>query len=126
MGGGEDVQPRKVMSSTLNPNKTLQLVEILRYLRIKDDVEEWGAIDFNSLQPLEFIENNYGRLCREIDQCISWLLLARGDPSIIGYLISIKNRLKSIRRRALAVIHDDQDRDVPQIGQINFLQCDTI
>ena len=32
----------------------------------------------------------------------------------IGDLVSLKDRLKSIQRRALAVIHDYQDEDVPQ------------
>ena len=36
-------------------------VEILRcnYLKLKDNINKWGAIDFSSVQSMEFINNKY-------------------------------------------------------------------
>ena len=78
--------------------------EILRskYLKLKDKINEWGAIDSTSFQSMEFFEHNYDRFCREIDQCIS------GDPVIIGDLNSLKDRLRNIRRRAVVAFQDAQ------------------
>ena len=61
-------------------------MEILRcsYLKIKDNVNEWGAIDFSSLQSMKFIECKYDGFCREIDQCILGVLLARGILNLSG------------------------------------------
>ena len=86
--------------------------EILRsiYLDLKINVDDWRAIDFSSLQPMEFIECEYDGFCREIDYCISEVLIAGGDPAIIRDYNSLKDRVKYIRRRAVAELHGTQIR----------------
>ena len=69
-------------------------------------IHTWSRGDSS---PAEIMSNNYwvGGSCfqlyavirLEIDQCISGFLLARGDPAVIGYLNSLKDRLRRIRRR---------------------------
>ena len=55
-------------------------VELLRcsYLKLKDNVNKWGATNFNPLQSMEFIDSKYDGFCRDIDQCISGFLLLGG------------------------------------------------
>lgn len=55
-----------------------------------------------------------------IDQCIPVVLLARGDPVIIGDLNSLKNRLRSIRRRAVAAFQDAQIRADSEPEPVNL------
>lgn len=49
-----------------------------------------------------------------IGQCISGFLLAKGDPATIGDLNSLKDRLKIIRRQAVAVFHEAPTTDDPE------------
>jgi len=70
------------------------------YTRIKISVFEWGEIATNTVQPLHIIDSKYNEYCTEIEQCISKILLARGDYALIGELGSIKDRLSVMRREA--------------------------
>ena len=70
------------------------------YTRIKISVFEWGEIATNTVQPLHIIDSKYNEYCTEIEQCISKILLARGDYALIGEFGSIKDRLSVMRREA--------------------------
>jgi len=69
---------------------------------------------------MKFIEFKCGGPCKYIEQCISGVLLARGDFSFVRELNNLKVRLKSFRRRAIAARNDDQDGDVPQTYQTDL------
>ena len=62
----------------------------------------------------------YAVIRLEIDQCISGFLLARGDPAVIGYLNSLKDRLRRIRRRATSMIQEAQAGVAQESGQVNL------
>ena len=87
--------------------------ELLRskYFKLRDNINEWGAIDFTLSQSMQFINSKYDGCCRDIDQCIEGLLLTRGDPVLIGELNNLKDRLKIMKRRAAAVIQDAPVQD---------------
>ena len=55
---------------------------------------------------MQFNDSKYDGFCRDIDQCIEGFLLNRGDPVFIGELNSLKDRLKIMKRQAVAVFQD--------------------
>ena len=116
------------LGSTQGPKGILDLLSYLdvgTYLKLKDNVIKWGAIDFNPLQSMEFIDNKYDGFCMDIDQCILGFLLARGDPATIRDLNSLKERLRIIRRQAVAAIQDAQAIDDPETRPTNPLHLET-
>ena len=57
-----------------------------KYTRIKVNFFECGEISTNSLKSLYVIDSKHSLFCTEIEQCISEVLLARGDYALIGEL----------------------------------------
>ena len=55
----------------------------LDYYRIKDNINEWVAIVFNSSLAMKFIEK-YDGICGEIMQCKMGLALNYGDQFMLS------------------------------------------
>ena len=82
------------------------------YTRIKVAVFEWGEIVNNTVQPLHIIDSKYNVFCTEIEQCISEILLARGDYALIGEFGSIKDRLSAVRKEAKQFSRTNQRQEI--------------
>ena len=94
------------------------------YYRIKDNINEWVAIVFNSSLAMKFIEK-YDGICGEIMQCKTGLALNYGDQFMLSDLNSLMDKLNGMKRQAVAAIKQHPTIADSKIEQADLHVCES-